>query len=228
VDLPPGAAATFVALCTVDPASLNGTVISNTATIAALPGTVEIDPSNNSATDTTTVNATGAIVTATKTVFGSQAQGRDVGYTIVLTNTGTTQSDNPGDEFTDVLPPQLTLVSATATSGTALANVGTNTVTWNGAIPAGGSVTITIAAQVSISATGTISNQGTVSYDGDANGVNETTGVTDDPSVSGAGNATVFGVQLIVPVPGLTVPGMLLLALGLWFFAARTRRVVRR
>jgi uncharacterized repeat protein (TIGR01451 family) len=226
VDLPPGAAATFIALCTVDPDSLNGTVISNTATITALPGTLELDPSNNSATDTTTVNATGAIVTATKTVSGSQAQGRDVGYTIVLTNTGTTQNDNPGDEFTDVLPPQLTLVSATASSGTAVANVGTNTVTWNGAIPAGGSVTITIAAQVSISATGTISNQGTVSYDGDANGTNESTGVTDDPSVNGAGNATMFGVQLIVPVPGLTVPGMLLLALGLWFIATRTRRRV--
>jgi uncharacterized repeat protein (TIGR01451 family) len=230
VDLPPGAAATFTALCTVDPASLNGTVISNTATINALAGTVEIDPSNNSATDTTTVNATGAIVTATKTVSGSQAQGRDVGYTIVLANTGTTQNDNPGDEFTDVLPPQLTLVSATANSGTAVANVGTNTVTWNGAIPAGGSVTITIAAQVSITATGTISNQGTVNYDGDADGVNESSSLTDDPSVSGAGNATVFGVQLIVPVPGLTVPGMLLLALGLWFIAARTRtrRVIRR
>ncbi|WP_313914488.1 proprotein convertase P-domain-containing protein [Tahibacter sp.] len=228
VDLPAAATATFTALCSVDAASLNGVVISNTASITAPGGVIELDPADNSATDTTTVNATGAIVTATKTVSGSQAQGRDVSYTIVLTNSGTAQNDNPGDEFADLLPPQLTLVSATASSGTALANVGTNSVTWNGAIAAGGSVTITIAAQVSISATGSVSNQGTVNYDGDADGTNESTSLTDDPSVSGAGNATVFGIQLIVPVPGLTLPGLLLLALGLWFIAARTRRVMRR
>lgn len=228
VDLPAAATATFTALCSVDAASLNGVVISNTASVTAPAGVLELDPADNAATDTTTVNATGAIVSATKTVSGSQAQGRDVSYTIVLTNAGTAQNDNPGDEFADLLPAQLILVSATASSGTASANVGTNTVTWNGAIPAGGSVTITIAAQVPISATGSVSNQGTVNYDGDANGSNESSALTDDPSVSGAGNATVFGIQIIVPVPGLAVPGMLLLVLGLWFIAARTRRFRRR
>ena len=66
--------------------------------------------------------------------------GGTVTYTVTLTNTGPgAQGDNPGNEFTDVLPAHLALVSATATSGTAVANVGTNTVTWNGSIPAGGS-----------------------------------------------------------------------------------------
>ena len=46
-------------------------------------------------------------------------------YTVVLTNAGpNTQSDNPGDELTDVLPASLTLVSASATSGTAVATIG--------------------------------------------------------------------------------------------------------
>jgi hypothetical protein len=48
-----------------------------------------------------------------------------------------------GDELTDVLPADLALVSASATTGTPFANTGTNTVTRNGAIAAGNSVTIT-------------------------------------------------------------------------------------
>ncbi|HJU40592.1 MAG TPA: IPTL-CTERM sorting domain-containing protein, partial [Tahibacter sp.] len=164
--------------------------------------------------------------------FGSQAQGRDVGYTIVLTNTGTAQNDNPGDEFTDVLPAGLTLVSATATSGTAVANVGTNTVTWNGAIPAGGSVTIVIGATINPAATGTISNQGTVSFDSDGNGTNDGTAVTDDPAAGGGADATTFSVAgggpvIIVPVPTLNAWALLLLALGLGGIAWRGRLRVR-
>ena len=48
---------------------------------------------------------------------------------MVLTNiSGSAQLDNPGNEFTDILPSQLTLVSASITSGTAVATVATNTV----------------------------------------------------------------------------------------------------
>ena len=43
-----------------------------------------------------------------------------------------------------MLPAELQLVSATATGGLALAMQQTNTVTWNGALAAGTSVTITI------------------------------------------------------------------------------------
>ena len=57
------------------------------------------------------------IVTGTKTVSGSFTVGSTVTYTVVLTNSGNgTQQNNPGNEFTDVLPPSLTLVSATASS----------------------------------------------------------------------------------------------------------------
>ena len=110
-----------------------------------------------------------------------------------LTNSGPgAQADNPGNEFTDVLPPTLTLVSATATSGTAVATVGTNTVTWNGAIAGErGTVTITITATILPAAAGTtVSNQGTISYDADGNGTNEATAQTDDPAVAGAANPT--------------------------------------
>jgi hypothetical protein len=100
------------------------------------------------------------------------------------------------DELTDVLPSSLTLVSATATAGTASATPATNTVVWNGSIASGGSVTVTLRAVVkAATAIGTVvSNQGTVRYDGDGNGTNESSTPTDDPAPPGASDATVFTV----------------------------------
>jgi uncharacterized repeat protein (TIGR01451 family) len=139
-----------------------------------------------------------ATVGATKTVSGTFLPGSAVSYTVVLSNTGgATQADNPGDEFSDVLPAALTLVSASATSGTAVATVGTNTVTWNGPIPAAGSVTITINATLdaAVAAGTVVSNQGTVNFDADGNGSNEASAVSDDPGVGGASDPTTFTVQ---------------------------------
>ncbi len=136
-------------------------------------------------------------VSGTKTVSGTFNVGGTVTYTVTLTNQGGFgQGDNPGNEFTDVLPASLTLVSASATSGTAVATVGTNTVTWNGSIPGlGGVVTLAITATINGGTGGTtIANQGTVNYDADANGTNESTSTTDDPSVGGANDPTTFVV----------------------------------
>jgi uncharacterized repeat protein (TIGR01451 family) len=132
------------------------------------------------------------IINATKTVAGRFGVGGTVVYTVTLTNNGSAnQADNPGHEFSDVLPAALTLVSATASSGTPATSG--NTVTWDGAIaPAGGAVTITITATVNPARPATISNQGTVSYDADGNGTNESTLLTDDPALPGAADPTVF------------------------------------
>jgi uncharacterized repeat protein (TIGR01451 family) len=138
-----------------------------------------------------------AAVTATKTIAGTFLVGGTVTYTVVLTNGGTaSQADNPGNELTDVLPAGLSLVSASATSGTAVASIGTNTVTWNGPLPLlGGSTTVTIVATINAGTAGTvISNQGTVSFDADGNGTNESTVLTDDPAVGGASDSTSFTV----------------------------------
>ena len=118
-------------------------------------------------------------------------------YTVVLSNgSSSAQLDNPGNEFTDLLPSELTLVSASVTSGTATASTGTNTASWNGSIAGSGSVTITITATIKSVPDGTIvSNQGSISYDADGNGTNEASRLTDDPSVSGASNPTNFTVN---------------------------------
>jgi len=196
-------------------------------------GPTDPNPNNNSATDSDTVTAPpGSSVTGTKTASGTFAQGSTVTYTVVLTNGGPgNQGDNPGNEFTDVLPAGLTLVSATATSGTAVATVGTNTVTWNGSLAAGASVTITITATINAAPGTTISNQGTFAYDADGNGTNEASGTTDDPITPGGANATSFvvGPGEEPQIPTLDALGLALLAIllalgGAW--RLRRRRQV--
>jgi uncharacterized repeat protein (TIGR01451 family) len=171
------------------------------------------------------------VVSGTKTVSaGPYTVGGTITYTVTLTNSGTgAQGDNPGSEFTDVLPPQLALVSANATSGTAVPNTGTNTVTWDGSIPAGGTVTITITANILPAAAGqTVSNQGTIAYDSNGDGTNDATAQTDDPGVAGTANPTVIVVPATtIDVPTLSTVGLLVLMLalaGLAFVTLRRRR----
>ncbi|HEY2295068.1 MAG TPA: carboxypeptidase regulatory-like domain-containing protein [Thermoanaerobaculia bacterium] len=232
VNLPSGGSVTYTASCTVS-ISATGS-LSNTATVAAPASVTDTNPGNNSATDTDTLNAApGAVITGTKTVSaGPYAIGNTITYTVTLTNSGTgAQADNPGNEFTDVLPPQLALVSANATSGTAAANTGTNTVTWNGAIPVSGTVTITITANILPAAAGqTVSNQGSIAYDSNGDNTNDATAQTDDPGVAGAANPTLIVVPATtIDVPTLSTFGLLVLMLslaGLAFVTLRRRRQV--
>jgi uncharacterized repeat protein (TIGR01451 family) len=219
VNLPSGGSVTYTASCTISGAA-TGT-LSNTATVTAPGGVTDPVPGNNSATDTDTLTVTPvAVVSGTKTASGTFTVGSTVTYTIILTNSGTgAQGNNPGNELTDILPAQLALTTATATSGTAVATVGTNTVTWNGPIPAGGTVTITITATILPTAVGaTITNQGTISYDSDGNGTNDASAQTDDPNAAGGANATSFIVAApatAADVPTTTPLGLLLLSIAL-------------
>ncbi|MFN7941247.1 MAG: proprotein convertase P-domain-containing protein [Thermoanaerobaculia bacterium] len=230
VNLPVGSSVTYTATCSVS-AGATGT-LANTATVAAPAGVTDGTPGNNSATDTDTINVVqGADVSGTKTVAGNFIEGGSITYTIVLTNNGAgAQGDNPGDEFTDTLPPQVTLVSAGATSGTA--STAGNTVFWNGALPAAGSVTITVQATINAGTAGqTISNQGTIAFDGDGNGTNESAAPTDDPTPPGATDPTDFFVAGVViqEIPTLTGAGFAALALILGaaaLVAFRRRRAV--
>jgi uncharacterized repeat protein (TIGR01451 family) len=207
--------AVFSLVVRVVAGTANGTVITNTATVSST--TADPATGNESASTTTTVVAL-PNVSGTKGVTGTFVPGGTVTYTVVLTNTGTgTQADNAGNEFVDVLPAQLILTTATATSGTAVATVGTNTVTWNGSIAAGASVTITINATIrSDTAPGTVvSNQGTINYDADGNGTNESTRQTDSASApGGASDPTTFSVAALALEAIPTLDELALMALA--------------
>jgi hypothetical protein len=179
--------------------------ITNAESLGAHTITVRATDDCGSITDTmfTLQVQSPANVSGTKTVSGPFPAGGSITYVIVLSNSSTSaQFDNPGNEFTDVLPPSLTLVSANATSGAATPNLGTNSVTWNGSIAGSSAITITITATINNVADGTgVSNQGTINYDSDGNGTNESSRMTDDPSVVGPSNPTNFTVVVLNDPP---------------------------
>ena len=216
----PSGAAVFTLVVHVSPALAGGSSFTNVAHL-------DVTDSGRSTSQVGSVvvhTASPAQVSSTKTAGGSFQVGGQVQYTVVLLNSSATaQSDNPGPEFSDVLPADLVLVSASASSGSATATPATNTVTWNGAIPGGGSVTLTILATVGSVPSGTvISNQGAVSYDADGNGTNEASAATDDPALGGGADPTSFvGTAPVVVVPtlgdaGLAAIAALLLLTGLF------------
>jgi uncharacterized repeat protein (TIGR01451 family) len=192
--------------------------------------TLTDDPAVGGASDPTSFTVLSpATISGTKTASGPFVPGGGITYTVILHNSGTfTQLDNPGPEFTDVLPSELVLVSAVASSGTSTATVATNTVTWNGSIAAGASVTLTIAATIKSDAGGqTITNQGAINFDADGNGTNESSTVTDDPGLPGNADPTSFAVASVAQIPTLDEVGLgvLLCALaGAAFFVLRRRR----
>jgi uncharacterized repeat protein (TIGR01451 family) len=209
--LAPSATGTITINVTVVP-STPPSVITNTASVSS---DVDTNAGNDSSDANTTVLA--PLVTGTKTVSQQTARvGENITYTIVLHNGGAfTQPDDLSvDEFIDVLPVSLSLVSANATSGTAVADIPSNTVRWNGSILAGGDVTITIIATVLPNAAGsTISNQGAIHFDGDNNGTNESSTVTNAPG----GGPTVFAV-VGTGIP--TLSPALLIAMAMMLVAA--------
>jgi uncharacterized repeat protein (TIGR01451 family) len=163
-------------------------MLSNTATISS--DLFDPTPADHSSTTTTTVSGitSPATLFATKTVTGNFDPGGRITYTIVLHNSGPdTQLDNPGPELQDILTVGLTSVSVSVTSGTYQFGPVNGTLLWNGSIPAGGSVEITIQATIpsDFPRGVVIFNQALFFYDADGDGTNESVGATDDPSVGG-------------------------------------------
>ncbi len=181
-------------------------------------GSIEVESSGRplvaSATEPTAILAP-ANLTVTKSVSGTFERGSFATYTIVITNQGpSTQFDNPGPELSDPLSLDFTPVSVTATSGTAIA---TNLLTWDGSIPAGGTVTITLLVQLSslLAPGATVSNQATALYDADGDGTNEASSSSDDPGTATAGDPTIFevvGAPAVTEIPTLGGFGLAMLA----------------
>ncbi|HEX4964198.1 MAG TPA: CARDB domain-containing protein [Thermoanaerobaculia bacterium] len=215
LSLPAGASATYQ-FSGIVAESFTGTV-TNVASATAPSGTV-------SATDTTDVGFTG-VKAFCDGLQGLPVEGGTMTYTFVLVNHGpAAQADNPGNEFTDLLPAGLTVTSVAATSGIVTL---TNPVTWNGAIPVGGSVTITISVKVDPGTLGmTLCNQASISFDSDGDGVNDTIRFSDDPDEPGTADPCCFEVLPVSAIP--TLSGASLAALGLLLAGVGLLRLRRR
>jgi len=210
-ELAPGASA-ITLVAHVAPATPPSTTIINTATVTSTTS----DPTTPNTANTSATTPSPASVSATKQISaGPYFETQPFTYTITLTNAGPgTQADNSGDEMTDVLPSSVTLLGASASSGTVVAEIVNNRVRWNGSIPAGGSVTITIQAVVNAGTAGSpIANQATISYDADGNGTNEATGTS---------NTATFTPAAASAIPALSHLALLALAAMLALLAFRS------
>jgi uncharacterized repeat protein (TIGR01451 family) len=191
-----------------------GTPMSVSATISS--ATPDPAPGNNSDTEATAVG-TPPSLTGTKSISsGGQFTEQNVVYTIVITHSGAAPiNDVVGHEFTDNLPSTLTLISATASSGTVVADIPNNRVTWNGGFAIGQSVTITITALVESSAAGVqVLNVGVINYDRIGDGQQNTTAFTNAVTFTPAAAAAPAGAPTVSEW-GLMAMAALLAALAL-------------
>jgi uncharacterized repeat protein (TIGR01451 family) len=179
----------------------NGTIIANHATSyydANGDGSNEATQDSNATEDMVISQVTIVATKVSEDLSGGLLEVGDVlRYTIGITNTGSMdQPDTPAHEFVDDLPAHTTYVpgSLSATHGTAAFVYGT-TILWDGALPAGGSVTIEFSVTVNPGTPNNtlISNQGAVNYDSNGDGQvdqDDTPKLTDDPRVPGPDNPT--------------------------------------
>ena len=217
VNLPAGGSTTHTASCTVSAAAVGS--ISNTATVSAAGGVVDLVPGNNSATDTDTVTLQSNLsITKTDGVTNVVAGGNLV-YTIVSSNSG--PQGAIGATVADTFPAGLTCTwtCAGAGGGTCTA-AGAGNINDSVNLPAGASVTHSASCAVSAAAPAgsIISNTATVTAPvgvtdpapGDNTATDMTTviggsGVSGTKSVSGstiAGGSIAYTIVLSNAGPG--------------------------
>lgn len=200
--------------------------LENTATVEPGGGTDDLDPADNAATDTTLVfplPANGPPFInpcASKALLtGPHVPGSVVVYQVLLFNGGPQPLlDGPADEFRDQLPPQVVNPSAVADSGVAMV-LPPDLVTWNGVVPPGAVVTVTITGTVAGVAGEVVSNQGQFGDLGAGLLV-----PTDDPATPEPLDPTEFTIAGVLEIPALGLLGLALLAALLAAVAVRRLR----
>ncbi len=206
IELAPGASGVYQVSGQVSPFAAGS--ISNTARV--LFG----EEDESSATDLDAVVLPLGVTGLCAGIDGPFVGGGVITYTFVLYNGGPfAQQDNPGDEFRLQIPG-LNFLNVSASSGNA--TLVPAMALWNGAIPVGGQVVITVVAAIPPGTGGLVfCAQGQLAFDADGNGTNESGGVTDDPDLPGNTDPCCFKVLLnVLPsIPTLAPTGMIFLIL---------------
>jgi uncharacterized repeat protein (TIGR01451 family) len=171
--------------------------LSNTATVEPGGSQVDLDLTNNTATDVDTITQSVDLAITKTDHTLTAAPGGTTTYTIVVSNSG--PSDAVGASVNDTFPASITsdsftAVGTTGTSGFSATGTGAihNTVT----IPVGGSITYTVTANISATATGSLSNTATVTKPAGATETNLTNNsATDTDTLTPTANLTVTKVD---------------------------------
>lgn len=196
-------AATMTVVVNVDPGTVSGTQIADTATVSA--GSSDPNLANNSATVVTTVAAANsADLTITNSASPNPAlAGANITYTVVVANSGPASAISVA--FSEATPANTTLVSVAATSGTMGWTCGVGSISCSiPAFAAGSATTFTIVVRVNPgTASGTlISDTANVSSGSpDPNPANNSATVT--VVVAAPGQADLAVTKSVTPNPVL-------------------------
>src|SRR5207245_2210231 len=148
-----GATQTFTIVVHINPAVTGP--IANTATVTATNPLEDTSAANNSSVATTTAQRV-ADLSIAKSAPATATSGTDITYSLTVTNNG--PSTSSGGTVTDVLPVQVSLVSASAgctnTAGTVSCSFAT--------LAADATQTFPIVVHINPAATGPIANTATV------------------------------------------------------------------
>jgi uncharacterized repeat protein (TIGR01451 family) len=158
VDLPAGGSATFTVTGTLDP-TFTG-VLTNTATVAAPPGTID-DSADNSATDVTTVVAEANLIVTKSDSTSTATPGANTTYTVTVRNAG--PSTVAGATVADVVPAGAIAMdwTCTASAGSSCGASGSGALSDTVNLAPAGVLTYVVTVQIGADATSTISNTAT-------------------------------------------------------------------
>ncbi len=166
VSLPAGGSVTYTATGALDPSATG--VVSNTATATPPAGVTDVDPANDSATDTTTVAVMAELHAHVSNGVCWVLPGDATSYTLAVVN------DGPGDAMGALVDdsPSVWLTGATwtcvASGGAACPASGAGAISEAVDLPAGTSVEFTLSGTVDPAATGLLINEATVTAPPDA------------------------------------------------------------
>jgi uncharacterized repeat protein (TIGR01451 family) len=191
-----GDTATYTVSGTVA-AAASGT-LTNTANVAVPAWLIDSNTTNNSATDSDTINLNANLGITKTDGLANINPGSAVTYTIVVSNAGPDTAN--GSIVTDTVPATITGVTWTCGTPTGGATCGAasgsgNSISTTANLPSGSSVTYTVSGTLAATATGTLSNTATVITP--ASGVSDPT----DLGRTGAGNNSATDNTPINPIP---------------------------
>jgi uncharacterized repeat protein (TIGR01451 family) len=177
VNLLVNGSATFTLTAKVN--SLAAGLLPNTATIGSPTGAVDPVPGNNTSTWTVQISRGVTETVSSRMISDDTCIGAGKFLTVqnIVSNAGPgIQRDNPGPEFSAIIPAQLDLVQASCTAGSGQCDLFQGRVEWNGTLNAGQSVTITFQVRIKSSVTQgqrfCLTARG--NYDSDGDGNNDT------------------------------------------------------
>jgi uncharacterized repeat protein (TIGR01451 family) len=196
-DIAAGASASYTVTVTVAADTAAGTVLTNAAT--AITSTNELDPSNNSTTEDTLVQAISDLAVSKVDNIDPVTAGQALSYTITVVNNGPSDAQNV--QVSETLPANVSLVS---TSGCAEDPSAVPQCSL-GSLAAGASSSYVVNVMVDPSATGVLSNTVTVGSDStDPDNSNDSD--TETTALGTMADLSVMKVDDIDPAPpGTTV-----------------------